>query len=550
MSDNGSGTYSVNSTGQPVVGATLIDATVFNAFTADNATAMSNRIAKDGQTTVTADIPFNAKKITGLGAGTARTDAASLATIQDGTGVYVATVAGTADVITLTASPAIAAYVAGQTFRFIASGANTTNVTVAINGLAAKAITKNGSVALLANDLLSGSMVTITYDGTRFILGSIMVGNLTGGINASLTTVASAASPDIFALTVGNTIDYTGTATATGFAAAPQAGAQRTLVCAAASVFTAGANMLIDGLVSGQNFTAAAGDKLLVIAVTTTQFRLVPMLSSGIPANNGGFTTGDGKFTLKTAADVGWVMANDTSIGSATSGATGRANADTSALYTLIWDNMVDQYAPVATGRGGSAAADFSANKAMFLPKTLGRALAIGGTGTSSFSGVNADVDTATDGITVPTNNTKWITGMPVVFTLQSGTITGLTTATTYYIFRSSATLVKLCTTLANAQNGTVIDLTAKSTPVFTLVYSTAARILGEHSGEDAHAVSSTEQLAHTHTTNASPNFTAGSSPFQNGVEAGNPITSSSTGGNAAMNNLQSSSFWNAMIKL
>jgi len=372
-------------------------------------------------------------------------------------------------------------------------------------------------------------------------------GNLTGGINEKLTTVASATTPDIFALTVGNTIDYTGTATATGFAAAPQAGSQRTLVCAAASVFTAGANMLIDGTVSGQNFTAAAGDKLLVIAVTTTQFRLVPMLSSGIPANNGGFTTGDGKFTLKTAADVGWVMANDTSIGSATSGATGRANADTSALYTLIWTNMVDQYAPVATGRGGSAAADFAANKAMFLPKTLGRALAIGGTGTSSFSGVNADVDTATDGITVPTNNTKWITGMPVVFTLQSGTITGLTTATTYYIFRSSSILVKLCSSLANAQNGTVIDLTAKSSPVFTLVYSTAARILGEHSGEDAHAQSITELLAHTHSIEpANSTLSAGANAAGNTASG----VTGSTGGNAAMNIEQPTSFWNAMIKL
>ena len=106
-------------------------------------------------------------------------------------------------------------------------------------------------------------------------------GNLTGGINNTLTTVASAASPDIFALTVGNTIDYTGTATATGFAAAPQAGSQRTLVCAGASVFTAGANMLIDGLVSGQNFTAAAGDKVYVIAVTTTQFRLTIAKKNG-----------------------------------------------------------------------------------------------------------------------------------------------------------------------------------------------------------------------------------------------------------------------------
>lgn len=295
MSHNGSGAFIVDSSGQPVVPSTLITSATFNAFTADVATGLSTAICKDGQTTLTADIPFNNKKITGLAAGALRTDAASLATIQDGTGVYVGTVGGTADVITLTASPAITAYVAGQTFRFLASGANTTNVTVAINGLAAKAITKNGTTALVAGDIPASTMAEITYDGTRFILGTIGAstvsvasaalpfagGNMTGGINEKLTTIASAATPDLFALTVGNTIDYTGTATCTGFVASPQAGAQRTLICAGAAVFTAGANMLIDGVTSGINFTAVAGDKVLVIAVTTTQFRLTVLPVSG-----------------------------------------------------------------------------------------------------------------------------------------------------------------------------------------------------------------------------------------------------------------------------
>lgn len=173
MSDNGSGTYVVNSAGQPVVSATPITATAFNAFTADVATALSNRICKDGQTTPTANIPFGGYKATGLAAATARTDGASIATIQDGTGVYVGTVGGTADVITLTPSPAIAAYAAGQTFQFLASGANTTNVTVAVSGLAAKAITKYGATALRPGDFPSGAMVTITYDGTRFIAASV-----------------------------------------------------------------------------------------------------------------------------------------------------------------------------------------------------------------------------------------------------------------------------------------------------------------------------------------------------------------------------------------
>jgi len=90
---------------------------------------------------------------------------------------YVATVGGTPDVITLTPSPALSAYVAGQTFKFIASGANTTNVTVNISGLGAKAITKNGTSALIAGDIPSGAMLHITYDGTRFVITTTAVAN-------------------------------------------------------------------------------------------------------------------------------------------------------------------------------------------------------------------------------------------------------------------------------------------------------------------------------------------------------------------------------------
>lgn len=278
-------------------------------------------------------------------------------------------------------------------------------------------------------------------------------------------------------------------------------------------------------------------------------------LTARIVANLG-FTTGDGKMTLKTAPDTGWIMANDLSIGSATSGATGRANADTAALYTLIWNGIANAYAPVAGGRGANAAADFAANKAMLLPKNLGRALVFGGTGTTVGNGVDADVDTATDGFAVPSNVAKWITGMPVVFSLASGTITGLTSGNTYWIYRASSTLIKLCSSLANAQNGTVIDLTAKSAPVWTLTYSTAARILGEHFGEDEHAESSTELLAHAHAPVNGGDFGdvggsggTGWSPGAGSVWSSSPLTTA-TGGNAAMNNTQSSAVWNAMIKL
>jgi hypothetical protein len=171
MSLSGAGVYNVNSAGQPVVTATTIDATVFNAYTADIATALSSAIFKDGQQTVTANIPFGGYKLTGVGAATALTDAATLLSIQNGVGVYVATVGGTADAITLTPSPAITAYVAGQTFRFISSGINTTTVTVAVSGLTAKAVKKNGTTALIAGDITSGKLIDVTYDGTNFQLG-------------------------------------------------------------------------------------------------------------------------------------------------------------------------------------------------------------------------------------------------------------------------------------------------------------------------------------------------------------------------------------------
>jgi len=58
MSYNGSGTFVINSAGQPVVTGTVISSTAFNALTADLATGLSTAITKDGQTTTTARILF------------------------------------------------------------------------------------------------------------------------------------------------------------------------------------------------------------------------------------------------------------------------------------------------------------------------------------------------------------------------------------------------------------------------------------------------------------------------------------------------------------
>ena len=199
MGYDGAGTFEITTPGQPASPHTTISSTFYNALVQDLANGLSNAICKDGQSEISANIPFNNKKITVLAPATARTDAASLANVQDGTGVYVGTVGGTADAITLSPSPGIAAYTAGQTFRFLASGANTTTVTVQVSGLAGpKAITKNGSTALAAGDIPSGAMVTITYDGTQFILGTVGAATVPAGAapkgaaTASSLTMATA----------------------------------------------------------------------------------------------------------------------------------------------------------------------------------------------------------------------------------------------------------------------------------------------------------------------------------------------------------------------
>lgn len=92
------------------------------------------------------------------------------------------------------------------------------------------------------------------------------------------------------------------------------------------------------------------------------------------------FSTGDLKFTLKATADQGWVMCNDSTIGNVASAASNKG-ISTKALYVLLWNNVSNTYAPVSTGRGASAEADFNANKTLTLTRVLGRALAGAGAG-------------------------------------------------------------------------------------------------------------------------------------------------------------------------
>ena len=83
-------------------------------------------------------------------------------------------------------------------------------------------------------------------------------------------------------------------------------------------------------------------------------------------------TPGDTMWRLQGGVRSGWVRMNDRTIGNTGSGATERANADTEAVYTFLWNNCPDSVAPVSGGRGSTAASDFAANKTITVPTMQG----------------------------------------------------------------------------------------------------------------------------------------------------------------------------------
>ena len=158
------------------------------------ATGLSNAITKDGQTTITANIPFNSKKITALANGSARTDSIALGQVQDGTYRTLGTLGGSADTYTATPSPAITAYATGSEFNLKVNADNTGASTLNVNAVAAKAIKKydgaGSKLDLEAGDLQQDQYYKIIYDGTDFILDNpeapyLKVTNLTKATTTS-----------------------------------------------------------------------------------------------------------------------------------------------------------------------------------------------------------------------------------------------------------------------------------------------------------------------------------------------------------------------------
>jgi hypothetical protein len=122
----------------------------------------------------------------------------------------------------------------------------------------------------------------------------------------------------------------------------------------------------------------------LTNAQGVTQFEELSLLVVGPSSGSGGggttvdptsvFQTGDVIWLDQAGTRAGWVRDNGRTIGSATSGASERANSDCQNLFTFLRNTYDDTVCPVNGGRGASAAADWAANKWITLPDKRGYA--------------------------------------------------------------------------------------------------------------------------------------------------------------------------------
>jgi hypothetical protein len=230
----------------------------------------------------------------------------------------------------------------------------------------------------------------------------------------------------------------------------------------------------------------------LEVAATATDFpvesqeqqflRLKDRIEFGI------FNTGDFKITLRATADPGWAMCDDSTLGNSVSGA-GKAYIATKALFTLIWNNFANTYAPIFNSdgtvgtRGSTAEADYNANKRLTLTKTVGRVLATAGQAslTETFTAFASQTFTRSSNQLVVADASALYTGTPIRLTTTGTLPNPLAPGTTYYAIKIDATHIEVAANLVDASLGNGIALTTAGTGTHTL-YNAGQLVIADSS--------------------------------------------------------------------
>jgi hypothetical protein len=340
-------------------------------------------------------------------------------------------------------------------FYFIASGANTGAVTLNIDGLGAKAITRDGSTALAAGDINSGEIVVVIYDGTRFqmINAANSFGNTT--INGTLTVTGNTglqANVSVTsALSVGGTFAVTGAATLGSTLAVTGKSDLPTVSTASANAAVA---VITDLSAAGASITSANVGTAVVTTGTVTNLTAT---SASVASVNAGVA-------LLTTATVTNLTATGASIASANLG-----NAVISAL-TLTGVSVASANVGVAN------ITDLRAVGASVTSANLGTAVVTNGTVTNltATSASVASVNAAVALLTTATVTTLTASGASIAsanignlqFTAASIASINAGVAVINNLTATSASIASANVGTAVITTGTVTNLTSTAASV------------------------------------------------------------------------------------
>lgn len=133
----------------------------------DQAQGLTDSLDRQGRGGMNANLAMGTNTITGLGEGSAATDAANIKQIQE-TPFTIGTDTGTANNYVIALSPAITAYNEGLRVRFYASNSNTGASTITVNAVTPAVPLQWAGKDLVADTVRSGVLVEADYDGNAF----------------------------------------------------------------------------------------------------------------------------------------------------------------------------------------------------------------------------------------------------------------------------------------------------------------------------------------------------------------------------------------------
>jgi hypothetical protein len=391
---------------------------------------------------------------TGVGNAVARTDYAAAGQVQDSTMKWGSTAGGSSDALTIALSPAVTAYVAGQSFPFI-SGATpntTTTPTLAVNGLTVKTFVRKDGTALAIGDIAASTLYAATYDGTnmRLDLGSsagstslVTVGTITTGTwNATVITgqyggtgVANTGKT----ITLGGNVSTAGALTTSGAFAS-------TFTMSGAYTYTfPGGTDTIAALGQAQTFTKAQRGAYFTLTDAST---IALDLSQG------------NQFQVQLAGNR--TLAVPTNI---VAGHIFDINVyqDTTGSRTLAYQWMYAWFGSAGTLSTPGATQDLISGKVdAYNSATMTVTIAAPGVGTMTGHG--------------------FFSGQKCQITTTGALPTGLTASTTYFLHVIDANTFHFCTSLVNVAAGTYITTTGSQSGTHTLTGGKITLVLNKAS--------------------------------------------------------------------